>query len=474
MSNLAFESTEHEVGEKKSMRIIEIVNSSGEKMCQVKIEAGDEINEDGDCLVTDFELQYFGSEFGVKLSELVDLSKIKIYFSSKREVGKSYYNNKTKEIFSVFPKNASDVATILHELGHAQQMQEVGWQKVNAFSGLKVSMFTPDDFENIFGILAIMEKYQAIGILSEEAKLESQDILKKHQEFRSSLTALEIENKLQVDGARRLEHQFTWQHVGFTASDLVRWQVEYDQAQTSPDQEKVVTEMRSAGLLIDKTEVIDEENPDEQSHRQLAFEQFGKIAARLIHQKSGETLVDGFDVMIDFSEDHPETAIAQLIFFDLETESEVLLPITFKVASEEIKAFQDQDAEFRQKDETLLEKIAVIEDKIKLLKEEIETWFIGNEADLVEEFKRPRRLEERDATRRALVWMRKLKQDFDIDLLQDVFTEPSLDEFVPGCLGVTNGPAELKKALVTYGATSKQMKRGKLKPKLPEKLQKVA
>ena len=319
MNDFAFEDVEGEGGEKTIEKIIEIVAADGKKMCQVKIEVGDKINEDGDCLVADFELQYPGSEFGVRLSELVDLSKIKIYLSSKREVGESYYNATKKEIYSVFPKDAVDVATILHELGHAQQMQEPGWQDMNAFSGLKVSMFMSDKFEDVFNVLAIMEKYKTIGILSEGARLEAKNLLKNYQELKSLLAPLEAENKLQVDGARKLEHEFTWQHVKFSASDLVRWQVEYDQAKTSPDQERIVAEMKEAGLLIDKTEVIDEENADGQLHRQLAFEQFGNIAVRLIHQKSGETLADGFDVMIDFSDDFPGVAIAQLIFFDPDT-----------------------------------------------------------------------------------------------------------------------------------------------------------
>ena len=178
--------------------------------------------------------------------------------------------------------------------------------------------------------------------------------------------------------------------------------------------------------------------------------------------------------MIDFSDDFPRVAIAQLIFFDPETKSEVLLPITFEVSPDKIRTYQLETEEFRRKNETLLEEMANIEEKIKLLREEIDTWFTNNNADLIEEFKRPRRLEERDATRRALVWMRNLKQEFDIDLLQDVVTELTWDTVTPGCLGVTNAPAELNKALTTYSAASRQMKRGKLKPKLPEKLKKVA
>jgi hypothetical protein len=447
----------------------EITNAAGEKICTVGIEFLERANSAGERLATKIEISNPKTGEQINLAELVSIPDVLIYLGDKQPLDASHFDIRKREVHSSLPKNAFDFAVLLHELGHADQMHEEKWQDLGTFARMGSVVLSPNDFEAIFSYLKISssEDYGTLGILKPEVVTEALILLDRYREVTKALQLIEHRNDQVVRQAKQQEEKFFLDRFKVSPDEINRWVVECAKSKSESEKEAVVDQMRAAGVLIDQVEFFPEDegsaDVDLATRRQMVMDRLSKLIDR-----------QDLEVVVDFPEEDLDLAVAQVIL-DIDNGRQLLLPIVIKASQAEIRDYQDQQEDLRRQNDQLSEKMGILRAKIaKIKNEDVQKWFKANLADLKEEARRPRRLEERDATRRALIWLRQLKQEFGIDLLQDIKIESQFDEDSLHCLITTTAPDELKKALSSYGATSRQMKRGKLKPELPERKQKAA
>ncbi|MBU1032428.1 MAG: hypothetical protein ABII13_05450 [Patescibacteria group bacterium] len=375
-----------------------------------------------------------------------------------------------------------DLAIFLHELGHADQIKDERFREIKTLYPLPKRSRSLDDLQKV--VEAVPEA-QAVGV---EGGIEM--LIQEEKQIKNDISRLR-ERIVDIEGERATAFRKSLEtFAGFSSKDLDEIgrvclqeleklpNEEYEKKSPEVVREFVLERLKDKGFMF-ATEQLPkrEEDITEIEHPFLAEPKKKQITdLPLVPQDSVTDWADAGKIGRNAFGGESELRYmpeAKMLILQFPVHG------TMDSPTEEFRGMLEianitEDAYRQQEDQ-----LQVFDDRKKQLQQELEKLEhrLGELEEPIENIRAlPKRMMERDATRRALQWMRALRQVSNIDLFRGIEVSrgeiPSLikhetceDTMKLGLIPegedllVTDAKTRLQWALSSYGATTKEMRK---------------
>lgn len=321
------------------------------------------------------------------------------------------YQNEPKRVTIPPLENPIDVAVALHEFGHAEQWSEERFKKITPLYGFFKN--PPKSSKELKTILEAVPEGQkllpehSLEVL-EAAEESRDDTRKKLDALSEQIDKLKKENREQEDKLvqRALKDVINESYKQYeTAWEALTPEKKNQPGAERQEVEKIIKYLESQGIKFpETTSVENEETPPfsmETLHRVISNLGNARLDKKQPFSDSGEKM--NLELDIRMSGDEPPSIVKMEI--DTAPKDAEFYKKTIAVQKTQIDSLisdERETEESAQKYTDIVKKrLAKLEDLIKL----------------------PGRMMERDATARAFQWMRKLRQEHDIDLFKETYVK---------------------------------------------------
>ena len=440
-------------------------------------ECGYSVNESGSMILT--KMNIVGLE-GKMVDILGAFNPQHLPIVCGSEVYVSSYRHDEKIItLSGKPDSPAHIGVLLHELGHADQYQEADFLNIRSSpGGFEMSQ---EEIKEVFAKRpdVLPDDAQEIILSYEKFQNELKDV--RDTAFNAGVMYERIKEERSIEYRRALANVLEQQ--GFTDSEVTAWQLERNRteqlASRASDEQrkniyaessaKMVSHMMSSGFQFSDSAESNEEliQRAEQKEKPVFTSSFGSNCVDII----ADQLIKNPNVADHQLQQQEDGNVVLLVPIQVFDGRVIMIANVRLIGSHE--GVQDV---LKKKNEYDTQVDSALDAKVEAEKKEKEFRVVG--ARLAEKFDSlstvVTSLVERDATRRAFKWMRKMKSDIGVDLLGTVQQagKQKKDALLSGgaCerdMASADGRilddsqdafVYLQQALKTYGATTKEMK----------------
>ncbi len=477
-------------------RTSEIRDQKGELVVTLEMELRDYPSRLETFQLENLVFKSLDGQKNIRLQDLVPFGETKILISKTRI--NNYHCNPIKNIVLGPPlETGLDIGILFHELGHAIQDTEEYWFKYRNGYEVDASKVRNHPQSSLLGAINLLKLMKADGSLIATNKETAQQLINNRDEIiKESETGSWRDAGYDIHEQKmNLQNNFLSEHFGATKVDLESWI-----SRLVAGDDSAFEEMKQVGIFLTSIEDHSYLEPDDDQLR-IIQEQIKNDAKELLRVQIDalRQLSDSLLVPLDDDTIRQHIWISinkpsdDRIFAEVNTEFAKGLAFNFPIRlTASIEEYSDFIRKANELDEEQIRASEAYksrkESKEQLYQQTLELFLI-NEEDLVIDLDRPRKMMERDATRRALVWIRELKQNYGIDLtgmmngagittnLMNKFeglSEEEIQEYTREIEKFDANPSisgDLFLALRTHGAGKGQMKKEeKRKISVPEKI----
>jgi hypothetical protein len=404
-------------------------DQQGKPVAELNYELRDDLSHLG---VWTLEKLSFKSPDGnreIRLDEILLVGETKILISKVR-LENYHYSPVESSVLAPPLESGLDIGVLLHELGHAVQSREEQWQKYSAGYEIRASSVRKYPESALLDAINALEKLRdeesLVAVPSEVAQelIENKNIFLKADRS----TNWREGGHSAFEEQMKLKDEFIHEHFPATKQDLDGWINTLESGD-----ETVLEELKRVGIFLssleDRTFVPDYHDLDQ--HDSSSDADRAKILKD--PQEMRRIQIDVLRQLRDalFSEPNDETPESNALFyiprphgdqvfveFTVDSHHRIRANIPFRLTAtqDEYQEFARQMSELEEKQIKLARAYKQLQADNERLYQNTLDLFLANEDVLARDLERPRKMIERDATRRALVWLRELKQKHGIDL----------------------------------------------------------
>lgn len=477
-------------------RTSEIRDQKGELVVILEMELRDYPSRIGVFKLENLVFKSVDGQNSVRLQDLVPFSDTKILINKVRK--NNYSSNPVNHEVSAPPMETGlDIGVLFHELGHAVQDTDERWSKYRFTNGIYAASVRNYPQTSLFDAIGLLESMKTDELLTAVDPDVAQQLINNRNEFskESKVGSWRDGGYNFHEQKIKLQDDFLSEHFGATKVDLDSWI-----SRLVAGDDTAFEEMKQVGIFLTSIEdcsylksddvqlktVQEQIKNDPNELRRVQIDALRQLRDALFVPLGDDTARQNIWIRIKKPSD-------EMVFAEANTDFSRGLTFNFPIRL--TASLEDYSDFIRQTDE-LDEKHIQASEAYKLRNQAQDQLyrrtlelFLANEQPLIVDLDRPHKMIERDATRRALVWLRELKQKYSIDLTgaisgnsiaahwQDSVSElgeEERSEYEQQIEKFDANPsisADLFLALRTYDAGKGQMKKEeKRKIKVPKKL----
>jgi len=357
-------------------------------------------------------LKLTGEKGEIDLVELAKAQGVKIIVSDKRLKNYAYLEkdwNQNDRVLVPPLENLLDVGVMLHELGHAAQYNDEGFSRIKNFYSLEKQSVESVSLAELDEIMSALPETQALNPMLAESKSLRKKVDSKTAEISHKKSEIvRLERGLRKDVAklmgRTLPFKRELEESRYDSKAEARKALEKMGITVSGEKPEALEKRQRKPFTLEELEEdedVKKPEPPPLCEDDLSADGLFAIRTALFRSFPIDTAQIDYDAAA-----HSLSLRLQVNLFYGTEERSMSLKVSF--SPEDFAALQ----EMRQ---TAARKIATAQAEIARLEEEVAAARDRMKAlDTSGEFKRlinmPRRVMERDATRRAFQWLRKVKQ----------------------------------------------------------------